>query len=130
VRHANVQSVQGLRPESPSGRIAPGLIPGDGLAPLASRLLLTGGAGCEVRSRAELYMNIIMLIKTVFVTAIFLLLVLIGLNNSAPVDFNLPLLFSSAVKQPAAIMYFSFFAVGLITGAVLSIGIRKSSRQG
>jgi len=33
------------------------------------------------------------------------------------------------VKQPAAIMYFAFFAVGLITGAVLSIGMRKSSRQ-
>ena len=74
-------------------------------------------------------MNIIMLIKTVFVTAIFLLLVLIGLNNSAPVDFNLPPLFSSVVKQPAALMYFAFFAVGLITGAILSIGIRKSSRQ-
>lgn len=74
-------------------------------------------------------MNIILLIKTVFVTAIFLLLVLIGLNNSAPVDFNLPPLFSSVVKQPAALMYFAFFAVGLITGAILSIGIRKSSRQ-
>ena len=76
-----------------------------------------------------MFMNIIMLIKTVFVTAILLLLVLIGLNNSAPVDFNLPLLFSSAVKQPAAIMYFAFFAVGLLTGAVMSIGMRKSSRQ-
>lgn len=74
-------------------------------------------------------MNIIMLLKTVFVTAILGLLVLIGLNNSAPVDFKLPLVFSSAVQQPAAIMYFAFFAVGLLTGAVLSIGIRKSSRQ-
>jgi uncharacterized integral membrane protein len=73
-------------------------------------------------------MNIIMLIKTLFVTGIFLLLVLIGLNNSAPVDFNLPPLLSSVVQQPAAIMYFAFFAGGLVTGAVLSIGIRKSSR--
>lgn len=90
---------------------------------------LLAGAGYEVRSRARLYMNIIMLIKTVFVTAILALLVLIGLNNSTPVDFSLPPLLSSVVKQPAAIMYFSFFAVGLLTGAILSIGIRKSSRQ-
>lgn len=74
-------------------------------------------------------MNIIMLIKTLFVTAIFLLLVLIGLNNTATVDFNLPPLLSTVVKKPAAVMYFSFFAVGLLTGAILSIGIRKSSRQ-
>ena len=74
-------------------------------------------------------MNIIMLIKTVFITGILLLLVLIGLNNSAPVDFKLPPLLSSVVKQPAAIMYFAFFAIGLVTGAVLSIGIRKSSKQ-
>ena len=74
-------------------------------------------------------MNVIMLLKTVFVTAILLLLVLIGLNNSAPVDFNLPPLLAAQVKQPAALMYFAFFAVGLLTGAVLSIGIRKSSRQ-
>ena len=69
-----------------------------------------------------------LLIKTVFVTAIFLLLVLIGLNNGAPVDFNLPPLFTSVVKQPAAIMYFAFFAVGMITGAILSVGARKSNK--
>lgn len=74
-------------------------------------------------------MNVIMLLKTVFVTAILLLLVLIGLNNNAPVDFKLPPLLASAVQQPAAIMYFAFFAVGLLTGAILSIGIRKSTRQ-
>jgi uncharacterized membrane protein YciS (DUF1049 family) len=75
-------------------------------------------------------MNIIILIKTVFVTAILLLLVLIGLNNSAPIDFSLPPLITSGVKQPAALMYFAFFAVGLVTGTILSIGIRKSTRQG
>ena len=69
------------------------------------------------------------LIKIVFVTGIFLLLVLIGLNNNVPVDFKLPLLLTSGVKQPAALMYFGFFAVGLLTGAVLSIGSRKSNKS-
>ena len=74
-------------------------------------------------------MNIMMLLKTAFITGLCALLVLIGLNNSNPVDFNLPPIFSEAVKKPAAIMYFSFFAAGILTGAVLSIGIRKSNRQ-
>jgi len=72
-------------------------------------------------------MNIIVLLKTVLVTAILLLLVLIGLNNNAPVDFKLPPVLSATVQQPAALMYFAFFGVGLLTGALLSIGIRKNS---
>lgn len=74
-------------------------------------------------------MNILMLIKIVLVTAIFLLLVLIGLNNSAPIDFNLPPLLTSVVQKPAALMYFGFFAVGLITGAILSVGTRRTNKQ-
>jgi uncharacterized membrane protein YciS (DUF1049 family) len=69
------------------------------------------------------------LIKLVFVTGIFLLLVLIGLNNNVQVDFKLPLILKSEVKQPAALMYFGFFAVGLLTGAVLSIGSRKANKS-
>jgi uncharacterized integral membrane protein len=67
-------------------------------------------------------------IKTVVVTAILLLLVLIGMNNRAPVDFNLPPLLKSVVQQPAALMYFAFFAVGLLTGAILSVGARKKKQ--
>jgi len=70
-------------------------------------------------------MSLFMLIKTVVVTAILLLLVVIGVNNSAPVDFNLPPLISTGVQKPAALMYFGFFAVGLLTGALLSFGTSK-----
>ena len=74
-------------------------------------------------------MNLTMLIKMVFVTAIFLLLVLMGVHNRALVDFNLPPLLSPVVQKPAALMYFAFFAVGLITGAVLSAGRSKSPQK-
>ena len=72
-------------------------------------------------------MNLTMLIKMVFVTAIFLLLVLMGVHNRALIDFNLPPLMSPIVQKPAALMYFAFFAVGLITGAVLGVGKPKQS---
>jgi len=74
-------------------------------------------------------MNVTMLIKMVFVTAIFLLLVLMGVHNRALVDFNLPPLVGQVIQQPAALMYFAFFAVGLITGAVLSVGKPKQSEK-
>jgi uncharacterized integral membrane protein len=69
------------------------------------------------------------LIKTVFGTAVLLLLVMIGLNNRAPVDFSLPPLVSSVVHQPAALMYMLFFAVGLVSGAILSLGTRKKKQS-
>ena len=80
----------------------------------------------RVKEKGNSFMFVI---KMVFVTAIFLLLVMIGLNNTAPVDFNLPYVFSSVVQQPAALMYLGFFGVGLITGALLSIGARKSKKE-
>jgi len=74
-------------------------------------------------------MNVTMLIKMVFVTAIFLLLVLMGVHNRALVDFNLPPLVTQGIQQPAALMYFAFFAVGLVTGAVLNTGRSKQSEK-
>jgi uncharacterized integral membrane protein len=74
-------------------------------------------------------MKAMMLVKITVVTVIFLLLVLMGLHNRAPVDFNLPPLLSSQVEQPAALMYFAFFAVGLMTGAILCAGGSKEKSK-
>jgi len=74
-------------------------------------------------------MKAMMLIKIAVVTVIFFLLVLMGLHNRATVDFNLPPLLASQVEQPAALMYFAFFAVGLMTGAILCAGGGSSSKE-
>jgi len=65
-------------------------------------------------------------IKLAFFLVVLALLVLMGVYNKSVVDFNLPPLVNSAVQQPAALMYFGFFAVGMITGTVLTFG-RKSA---
>jgi uncharacterized membrane protein YciS (DUF1049 family) len=76
-------------------------------------------------------MKVMMLLKIVVVSAVFLLLVLIGMNNRSPVDFNLPPVLAEAIRQPAALMYLGFFAVGLITGAVLCLpGGKPSGKPG
>ena len=69
------------------------------------------------------------IIKLVFAIGVFLLLVLMGVYNRTPVDFNLPPLVNSVVKQPAALMYFAFFAIGTLTGAVLTLRRPKPTPQ-
>lgn len=75
-------------------------------------------------------MNSKLIFKTVFLIVILLLLVLMGLYNRSPVDFYMPPLLSSAIRQPAAIMYFAFFAVGLLTGVILTAGLGKGGGGG
>ena len=72
-------------------------------------------------------MNLMLLMKTGFVMAIFLILVLMGVHNRGLVDFNLPPLVSSVVQQPAALMYFGFFALGVVTGTVLTFGVKRNT---
>jgi uncharacterized integral membrane protein len=72
-------------------------------------------------------MNAKLLLKTLFLIVILLLLVLMGMHNRAPVNFTLPPLLVQVVKQPAAIMYFAFFAIGVLTGTVLTAGTGKKA---
>ena len=70
-------------------------------------------------------MNAKLLLKIVFIIVLLFLLVLIGLNNKQSVSFALPPILPKSVQQPAAIMYFAFFAVGVLAGAVLTAGTGK-----
>ncbi len=70
-------------------------------------------------------MNAKLLLKMLFFIVMLLLLVLMGMHNRGTVDFTLPPILKEVIKQPAALMYYAFFAVGVITGAVLVVGIGK-----
>ena len=87
-------------------------------------LLLAGGL-LDKRQR----MKLMLLIKTAFVMGIFLLLVLMGVHNRGQVDFSCPPLIANVVQQPAALMYFAFFAIGVITGTVITFGGGKPKEQ-
>ena len=65
------------------------------------------------------------LVKTVFFMAVLLLLLLMGMHNRGPVDFSLPPVMKQTFQQPAALMYFAFFGVGVLTGAVITAGSGK-----
>lgn len=74
-------------------------------------------------------MNPKLLLKTIFVIAILSLLVIMGMNNRQDVELSMPPLIKKTQKAPAALMYFGFFAVGVITGTVLTAGGKRGSSK-
>jgi len=64
-------------------------------------------------------------IKTVFFMVVLLFMVLMGVYNRGMVNFQLPPVLREEVRQPAALMYFGFFAVGVITGTRAALSQSK-----
>jgi len=75
-------------------------------------------------------MNSKLLLKTVFLMLVLLLLVLMGMNNRVRVDFLLPPLINKPLTQPSALMYFAFFAGGVLTGTILTAGSGSKGKSG
>jgi uncharacterized membrane protein YciS (DUF1049 family) len=69
-----------------------------------------------------------LILKTIFLVAVLLLLVIMGMNNRQPVELAMPPLLPKSQKQPAALMYFAFFGIGLLTGSILTAGRRGKSK--
>ena len=46
------------------------------------------------------------------------------------VSFALPPLLGKSINQPAALMYFAFFAVGVLTGTILTAGGKRGAKSG
>ena len=75
-------------------------------------------------------MNLKLLLKTIFLIAILLLLVIMGMNNRQRVELAMPPLLPKAQKLPAALMYFGFFSVGVLTGTILNAGGKRGAGPG
>jgi hypothetical protein len=75
-------------------------------------------------------MNAKLVLKSLVIVLILALLVLMGMNNRGLVDFALPPLLPRRIQQPAALMYFAFFAVGFLTGTLLWAGGGKKKGSG
>ncbi len=72
-------------------------------------------------------MNIKLLLRTIFLVLILLLLVIMGMNNRQTVSLSLPPILPKMLKLSAAIMYFAFFAVGVVSGTLLTGGKKDGS---
>ncbi len=72
-------------------------------------------------------MNAKLLLKTVFLIVVLLFLVLMGMENRGTVEFALKPVLPSKVTLPSALMYFGFFAIGVLTGTILTAGGGKGA---
>jgi uncharacterized integral membrane protein len=65
-------------------------------------------------------------LKTFFRGFVFLALLFVvlyvGMNNTHKVDFSFPILFDRRVTQPAALLFFGMFAIGVLAGMALNAG--------
>ena len=86
---------------------------------------LTLAALSPIVHALKFFMNVKLLLKTGFLIVVLLLLVLMGMHNRSQVDFTLPPLIARHIQQPAALMYFAFFAIGVLTGTILTAGTGK-----
>jgi uncharacterized integral membrane protein len=89
---------------------------------LRSRGLIDGAEPRSYRRARLLAMNAKILFKTIFFLLMLLLLVMMGIYNKGSVSFSLPPILPKSISQPAAIMYFAFFALGFISSTILSAG--------
>jgi uncharacterized integral membrane protein len=65
----------------------------------------------------------------VFLLLLFIVLY-VGLSNPQRVDFYFTLLFERRVTQPAALLYFAMFAIGVLAGMALNAGGGKTRPSG
>ena len=71
-------------------------------------------------------MNARLFMKVLFILAVLLFMVMMGLSNDHPARFKLARVgWDFEVK--AAIMYFIFFGAGVLTGALIASGGKSSS---
>src|SRR5688572_29372258 len=66
-------------------------------------------------------MNAKILFKTVLLTALLVLVLLMSWHNRTPVDFNLLPVSNQSFHGPVALMGFVFLAVGMLMGLAFSI---------
>ncbi|HEU5080239.1 MAG TPA: hypothetical protein VFT72_13590 [Opitutaceae bacterium] len=67
-------------------------------------------------------MNAKILLRTVVFLLLLFVILYIGMSNPQKIDFYFPMLLERRITQPAAVLYFAMFAIGVIAGMMLHSG--------
>ena len=68
-----------------------------------------------------------MLLKAILIIAVLALLVILGMGNPQLIDLNLKPIPAAPLKVQAGYMYYGFFGVGFILGAIMMSGGGKKA---
>lgn len=63
-----------------------------------------------------------LIIRTVLFLSILFVMLYVGMTNFDTIRFHCPVLFNKPLEQPAAIIYFAVFAVGVFAGTLFNVG--------
>jgi uncharacterized integral membrane protein len=69
-------------------------------------------------------MNFRLLFRSLVFLAILFVMLYAGMYNTQPIEFAFPVLLAKNIREPAAIIFFCVFAIGLLGGTVLTAGGR------
>lgn len=72
-------------------------------------------------------------LKTIALLAILFVMLYVGMNNSHTIDFQFPILGTTAkdpIRTNAALIYFGIFAVGVLGGTILTFGSGSGGGKG
>jgi len=72
-------------------------------------------------------MNFKLIFKALLIIAVLALLVIMGMHNRENVTLSMPNILPHDQSMPAAMMYFAFFGLGFVVGAVMMSGGGKKS---
>jgi hypothetical protein len=72
-------------------------------------------------------MNFKLIFKSLLIVAVLALLVVMGMYNPQTVKLAMPKSWGPEQSLPAALMYYIFFGVGFLVGALLMAGGGKKS---
>jgi uncharacterized membrane protein YciS (DUF1049 family) len=76
-------------------------------------------------------MNFKLLLRTLVFLALLFVILYVGMTNPKEIDFWFPLASPKPLHQPAALIYFGLFAIGVLAGTMLHGGGRHgASRAG
>ena len=77
-------------------------------------------------------MNFKVLLRSILFLIILFVVLYAGMNNTTAIEFSFPLALQKPIREPAALIYFGVFAIGVLGGTVLTAGgsgPRRSSKE-
>jgi hypothetical protein len=79
-------------------------------------------------------MSIKLLLRTLVFLALLFVILYVGMTNPKEIDFYFPLISAKpnapVLHQPAALIFFGIFAIGVLAGTMINAGGGKRSSRG
>ena len=67
-------------------------------------------------------MNFKAIIRSLIFLIILFAMLYVGMNNTGMIDFSFPGVLAKSIREPAALIFFGVFAVGVLGGTLLHTG--------